>query len=500
MRLVHLAMLMAASLAIGCGSTATGPGGGFAGGDATGGSGGNGGDGAGGGDGTGGGGDGGNGSGGNGTGGSGTGGGAACDPADCTDPPAPSCADAHTVLAHDAAGTCSEDDKCMYASTAVPCDAPPASACAGAVLHSYEAVGTCAGGACSYAQSDLDCGAAGCCGDHCCVLDPSSSADLGPLVKNGLDVSASGEIDTTLGCTSPSLLGDCQVVAPFGSPQVCVCRADNVAINTLTVKGERALAILAYETVSIGTLTVAPGAGTGFMYSTPETGLLTGGRGGSYATSGGNAGAAFPYGNAAIIPLVGGMDGQDAAAAGGIGGGAVQISAGQSIFVSGGVRAGGGGGTIVATGSGGLGGSGGGSGGAILLEAPKVGLNGILAANGGGGGGGWSSHHGAGVDGAGENGKLAATPAAGGQGNDDHGCLLAGYTVGGDGGDGAPASDALKNGEPSDSVDGCLGGIENLGAGGGGGGLGRIRINTLSGCNCNATLSPAASFGTVVLK
>ena len=91
-------------------------------------------------------------------------------------------------------------------------------------------------------------------------------------------------------------------------------------------------------------------------------------------------GPGLTYGTAAIIPLIGGSAG-GASDANSYGGGALQISAGQSITVSafGAINAGGSGTTNV-DGSGG-----GASGGAILLEAPTVAIAGNLGANGGGG-------------------------------------------------------------------------------------------------------------------
>lgn len=182
-----------------------------------------------------------------------------------------------------------------------------------------------------------------------------------------------------------------------------------------------------------------------------------GGKGGttSSATSTPGVGGSI-YGNATLIPLLGGSGGGSGPGNyGGGGGGAVQLVAGGSIVIgpgatgttAGGVNAGGCGGTYnlglyqAAAGAGG-------SGGAILVEAPTVQIiaQGVLAANGGTGA----------ADGQqGGPATLGASyaPGYGGTGG------VAGRTRGADGA----------------AVTGTVGGQ------GGGGGAGRIRINTISG-------------------
>jgi hypothetical protein len=207
--------------------------------------------------------------------------------------------------------------------------------------------------------------------------------------------------------------------------------------------------------------------------------------GGSFCGVGGRGGFTAPpqaqpgqaYGNATIIPLVAGSGGGDGQGSYfGAGGGALQISAGQSILVRnvGAITAGGGGGQY----------GGGGSGGAILLEAPSVTMNGILAANGGGGG-------------------AFGNGGAGGAGSDATPNNLAapgsteGLIVGGAGSAGATIIGMAGNQAVPDSG--------ANGTGSGGGGAGWIRINTPCGMatiGANATLSPdlttvCASQGTI---
>ncbi len=324
----------------------------------------------------------------------------------------------------------------------------------------------------------------------------------GPLQSTGLAIAPpNGAFSTTTDCVTPSVLGACEVVDQSDGSELCACRADRFTIGTLRVTGTRALVLLAFDEVIVGgTLDVGGdrttnGPGASRDYATTAT-SLTGGAGGSYGTSGGGS-AAMAFGDPALVPLLGGMRGQDAcnSTRGGGGGGALQITAGGAITVSGTILAGGGGGNGGGSGGTCVGGPGGGSGGAILLEAPVVTVTGTVAASGGGGGGGGSNDFGSG----GVAGNGARTGGLGGSGNDNHGCALQGYTVGGDGGRGGELANG-GNGASSDSVSGCLGGTILVGAGGGGGGGGRIRVNTSSGCQCAGTFTPAPSIGTVEIR
>ncbi|MCP4601764.1 MAG: hypothetical protein GY847_14815 [Proteobacteria bacterium] len=110
------------------------------------------------------------------------------------------------------------------------------------------------------------------------------------------------------------------------------------------------------------------------------------------------------------------------------------------------------------------------SGGTILLEAPRVEIAGVLAANGGGGGAGDLSCDGA-------YGRPSDSAAPGG--------VATGAANGG-------------NGSAGDNTDGISGNpYESLwSAGGGGGGVGWIRINTSDGlADITGIISPSTSTG-----
>lgn len=216
------------------------------------------------------------------------------------------------------------------------------------------------------------------------------------------------------------------------------------------------------------------GGGAGFR--------TAGGTGGTCQNcSGGPGGAAGP---ADLTPLVGGCRGGHGGKAsatlfggdGGAGGGAVQVTAGTRLHVSGTAR-------ISASAGGGLGGpdnqrsggGGGGSAGGVLLEGRGLTVltGAAITANGGGGG------EAGDADEPGDNGDngsaTSATPAAGGTG-------LA--NAGGAGGNGAAGASGPGNGE-------------NTTVGGGGGGAaGRIVVRTVSDGGCTidggALFSPAA--------
>ncbi len=331
------------------------------------------------------------------------------------------------------------------------------------------------------------------------IVVPSNG---GLLEQTGLVVAPpSGTFSTTTDCITPSVLGACATVAQPDGPELCVCRADRFTIGALAVTGTRPLVLLAWEDVVIaGTLDVGasgarPGPGSLGAYATTAT-SLTGGAGGSFASAGGHGGAAV-FGTASQIPLLGGMRGENGcnSVPGGGGGGALQISAGRAISVTGTILAGGGGGSGGSSTGTCLGAAGGGSGGGILLEAPSVIVSGAVAANGGGGGGGGANGFGGGGFGS----DARALPGSGGAGNDGHGCALGGFTSGGDGGFGASGTNAPGSGGSSDVITGCLGSNLFVGEGAGGGGLGRIRVNTEVGCQCSGTFSPAPSIGTLVV-
>jgi hypothetical protein len=235
-----------------------------------------------------------------------------------------------------------------------------------------------------------------------------------------------------------------------------------------------------------------PGGG-GHGYSADGPGNESGGGGGAACGSGGTGGddgsglylpglGGTAYLAAALVPLCGGSGGGaggpasfvgDPGSRGGGGGGAVQIVSATSVTIGStvgvaGIRVAGGGGQGDKASTIDDGGGGGGAGGAILLEAPKIEVDGVLAANGGGGGGGYNNGA---VATDGESGQLSATAAAGGPG----------VRRGGNGGAGATIGGEIAPGPVGD------------GGAGGGGGAGRIRLNTRSSAATIAgTLSPSA--------
>jgi hypothetical protein len=275
--------------------------------------------------------------------------------------------------------------------------------------------------------------------------------------------------------------------------------------SKITFSGQRPLIVVAVSTIQIGGTIMAasgaqnayygggaPGPGTparngicpleaaaGFGLagaSVNERGY--GGGGGGFCKNGGlgtapvDGGApaqgGMPYGNPELVPLVGGSSGGSTAyfSTAAHGGGALQLVAGDAITIttSGIINMGG----SIGTSSYGMGG---GSGGAILLEAPKVKVDGVLAANGAGGGGYYSSSA--------QDGQPTVEHATGG--NQDS----VGTRTAGNGGAGAIAEGGDGQLPPT-----------TIYAGGGGGSAGRIRIN--SGCggttlSQNAIVSPFES-------
>lgn len=351
-------------------------------------------------------------------------------------------------------------------------------------------------------QCTEDCGVLGCCGTVCCEPLPSNSVILGRLQQTGTSKSAAGSFDTVEDCTAGSALGDCELVTVAGGTDVCVCRLDELRIDGgLSVEGAAALAVFAWTSIRIdGTLDISghgadPGPGaTGWQAAATS---WLGGSGGSFGTAGGGGAV---RGNAQLVPLVGGQDGQSGCGDrdGGGGGGAVQLSAGESITVTGAIHANGGGGRGGAAGEHPdkcVGAGGGGSGGGVLLEARSVTVSGAIWAHGGSGGGGGNNRDAAGGDG--QDATASMTPAAGGAGRDGASCALYEAIEGGDGGDGGVGDGPGGEGEAPDQ-NMCDPDQPFVGGGGGGGGVGRIRINTIGGCDCTGTISPA--YATGVLK
>jgi hypothetical protein len=299
-------------------------------------------------------------------------------------------------------------------------------------------------------------------------------------------------IDTdalTVSCVSQSASGVTPYLFATGQQsdgsQVAVLSVHSLTVPQaaqVTVRGSIPLIVFAQTTVNIqGELTtstpgnaggpqvLASGAGGGPGGGTAGPSGAGAGGGGYCGTGGqgapaGDAGAPTPggraYGTPQISPLIGGSAGGNhgSYADGGEGGGAIQISAGTSIIIgSGGVI------NVPGLGAGNIYGGGGGSGGAVLLEAPSVTVDGIIAVNGGGAGEGTPNS-----SGGGQSGQPSMQPAAGGA------------SFEGNGGAGTQI----------DGSDGQVGAT----TGNGGGAAGRIRINTTTGAatvGANALISPA---------
>ncbi len=320
-------------------------------------------------------------------------------------------------------------------------------------------------------------------------------ASVGDFVVDRANCTFDSQTKET-GCGDMSKLGFAVIDQP-GAGKIGVYVARNIRVEPNTFikgKGTYGLAIVAlgdFEVlggVDVGAASDYPTTG-GFVHPAKEEskggGPGGGGGGSSKAGAGGGSfcgiggkgaaltgGTAGPggakYGNAEIIPLLGGSAGGSAALPGsGTGGGAIQLVAGKTftLGISGYVTAGGGGGTFVGA-AGSQHGAGGGSGGAILIEAPITKILGTLAANGGAGG---AKEYG-------KDGKADATAAV---------CdsPLTNGSVGGSG-----SANANDNGDDATWVDGDNGP-------GGGGGAGRIRVNNDAEKNIplTGTLSPGAN-------
>ncbi|MCC6747303.1 MAG: hypothetical protein IT371_06565 [Deltaproteobacteria bacterium] len=299
-------------------------------------------------------------------------------------------------------------------------------------------------------------------------------------------------------------------VAFFAGADRCALVLDRLTIAqgaVLRIRGRRPLMIVARTAITVnGALdasaegaTPGPGGRRGGGSNTAGEGCGGGPAGfSSNGTRGGGAGASFggrggrggggaegvaTCGDPCLAGLVGGSGGgggRTGGGSGGGGGGALQLTAGAQIVVgpSGLIRVGGGGGQGGSGWPGG--GGGGGSGGGLLLEAPRVALDGLVAANGGGGGGGGASFEGgkSGTDGRGE-----VAVAEGGKG---------GRSIFGEGGKGG-------TGSGGGALDGGGGAESSSASGGGGGGAGRICVRTRSGAFDGAGLaSPAAGSAAVV--
>jgi hypothetical protein len=278
---------------------------------------------------------------------------------------------------------------------------------------------------------------------------------------------------------------------------------------TLKVIGDKPVIFAVDDTASVaGTIdasayTVTPGAGgnwsgcgpgtangqgaNGSHDTTGDDGSGGGGGGGFYTTGGsGGAGHSADAGNGGgggasvapmfLTPLRGGCRGGNGGAMGGTtagaGGGGIQVSARNSLLVSGVIDVSGGGGAACAAAE--DGGGGGGSAGSILLESYNIAATGLLRATGGGGSRGCRSSAATGL--AGTDGRLggagAVAATGGGAGGAGRTPGLAG-AVGSAGTFYTYQSGTDSNGNPIFIT-------ENGAGGGGGGGAGGRVIVTAS--------------------
>lgn len=354
---------------------------------------------------------------------------------------------------------------------------------------------------CTCVEGELQCApcALGCStvGDaHCVTFIPSNlgstTADL--TVGDDVLVLTVGAIDTdalTVAGLSPASGVTRIHVQGAPAPDIAVFRYRTIEISgTIAVRGGRALALVATESISITGQLVHEGVTNDCPSGSAGGDGVTGGGGGGggYGTSGAAGGAVASQstggsgggvtGAPELAPLAagcsgkrGGLGGGGNAGSGGRAGGAIQLVAGDSITVEGTVCASGQGGLA----KGGMGGpGGGGSGGSVLLEAPSVVLmpSAAVAANGGGGG-------------SESTGGVSCVLTAGGIGGPQGPSSRAG-------GDGAFASTSAMPGVNENNCPGtCFSG------GGGGGGAGRIRINRADGAVPSGGTSPSATLGTL---
>lgn len=325
------------------------------------------------------------------------------------------------------------------------------------------------------------------------LTSDTSDADNSSCYGNGvvrICLGARAQGDLAL----PATLGgqpSCAADVVSGGAGLCVIAAGTITLpagSTARASGNLPVVLIAHDLMTIaGTLDAAShrsgGAGPAANFSGCNDGGVPatdgGGAGGSFGGLGGRGGgpgAAAP-GAALSDPtsLHGGCAGHDGggALAGrfGSGGGAIYlISKGMiSVVNTGEIKASGAGANDGEDGNT-SGGGGGGSGGMIGLEAPTIGIEGIVVANGGGGG--------EGADG--EKGAVGNDPIGNGPG-------LGGNSAtgtGGPGGDGGAGT--MIDGEAG--TDGAAGA---MGGGGGGGSVGVIKL--LGNRTGSGVVSPAPS-------
>jgi len=333
--------------------------------------------------------------------------------------------------------------------------------------------------------------------DPCAIPPPGGALDLSMPGTYRYDTTTKTLTAPDGGTSQPPH----QVVA--GAQLISIDALQIGASASLRVVGDKPLIVAAWSRIDVvGTLD-ASSAGGALGAGANGAGCATataggnasggggGGGGGGFQGMGGSGGkgngttAGGLGGNAVAIPMLAGGcrgakggDGSTAGAQGGDGGGAVQLTARDTITITGVVHAGGAGGrgatTTLDDSSSGPGGGGGGSGGMIGLEAPIVTGSGTLAANGGGGGEGADSSAGQLPGANGADGAPGTTSASGGAQN-----------VAGNGGTGSAGAQLAGGLGVDDATDG---------GGGGGGGAGYIFVRSadrsLTGPSSPALLPP----------
>lgn len=385
---------------------------------------------------------------------------------------------------------------------------PNTTTCSGMVLTECDGSGNPTNTACVFGCATSS--------DRCADLAPSNGLagqldqadNAGPVTLTGpvvIDTTAQTVTDNGTAVVVQS------AVVTGGPVDIFVIRASSFTSGAISVRGTRALAIVAAGDVTLtGVLSVSADfqvAGPGAIVTAqPCKGAIgnhvgtgySGGGGGGFGTAGGAGGVGgsaaggaggMVAGDPTLVPLRGGCGGGlfpgtegtlPENSHPGAGGGAVQISARGTVRLTpGAFVAANGGGAKGYTGSNNIfciidglcdAGSGGGSGGAILIEAGSLAIDptGGLVANGG------SGH--IGLRGRASNGLVSETAAPG---------TVAGSVGGGDGAAGtlpARAGTGAREG------------------GGGGGGAGRIRINLPPGSTFDPgppIISPVPTVGAV---
>lgn len=354
---------------------------------------------------------------------------------------------------------------------------PSTATCNGNTLSTCSAAGLVTTTTCA-----LGCNSAG---DHCNDVDPSNGLavylDMAAS-EPGFVIPLGSTINTNTGAVTDDdgnamNISNALVPAPSGGEDIRVFFAKSFAIDSVTITGDPAVAFVADGDIEVrGDLEVDAGQhfASGCAHSLLTVcainmdcpgfgGAAFGGQGGDGGEADGDPGTAggSPYGNASLVPLIGGCNSDS--------GGAVQLVSRTEI-------------RMLDLGFVDVNGSGvrssrnnAGSGGGALLEAPvvKVESNSGIASNGGGGAGGCPS--------SGQDGRLSTSAASGASCPGD-----------GSGGDGGALGVAAQ--------DGTAPSAGSHKGGGGGGGVGRIRINVLGGgyqpAN-DAVVSPTPSIGSL---